>query len=60
MNFLELKIAGLWESKNRGFFISSVALAILPLPPTLQFFSLLVQRGRVSDYPRASMNVKGF
>jgi len=37
MDFLELKITGLSESKNRGFF-SSVVLAILPLPPSLQTF----------------------
>jgi len=34
MDFLELIIAGLSESKNT-IFSSSVALAILPLPPSL-------------------------
>jgi len=36
--FYELKIAELSESKNQGFF-ESVALAILPLSPSLQTFS---------------------
>jgi len=38
MDFLELKIAGLLESKNQFFFFSRVPLAILPLPLSLQTF----------------------
>jgi len=38
MDFLELKIAGLSSSKKSFVFLSSVALAILPLTPSLQTF----------------------
>jgi len=36
--FLELKIIGLSESKNQLLFFSSVTLAILLGPPSLQIF----------------------
>jgi len=37
MDFLELKIDGLLQSKNLIFF-ASVVLSVLPLPPSLQTF----------------------
>jgi len=34
MDFLQFKIVGLLGSKNQCLFLSSVVLAILPLPPS--------------------------